>query len=126
MSSGRDGKAIPCFDAVGKDVSSDSKRDTGVQLVLSILYSNRCRIGSLCVVPVEPDESSVMYEASVALLTGTGFTNHMSQLGNAGAVESERLVNRVAGVQVLVEQSGGILVPDFSTAGRTYLALFSN
>ena len=51
-----------------------------------------------------------MYEASVTVLTGTGYTTHESQRGdNANA---DRLVNRVAGVRVLVEQSGGILVPD--------------
>ncbi len=80
-----------------------------------MVYSNQCAVGDLCVVPLEPLESNLKYEASVAVLTGTGYTNHESQRG--GNPNVDRLVNRVAGVRVLVEQSGGILVPDGTTAG---------
>jgi hypothetical protein len=31
----------PCFDAGGKDISSQSKRDVGVQLAVTITYSNK-------------------------------------------------------------------------------------
>ena len=117
MSAGNGAPPVTCFDAAGGDISLVSKRDTGLQVVLSILYSNKCRIGSMCVVPLVPDESSLMYEASAALLTGTGFTNHMSQFGGHPSVMSQRLVNRVAGVQVQVDVSGGVLVPDGATAG---------
>ena len=108
---------IPCFDATGNDMSLLSKRDSGMQLVLNIVYSNSCRMGTFCVVPMQLQESDVIYEASVSWLSGTGFSDHISQLGQQGAVQSSRLVNRVAGIRVTVSQSGGLLVPDVVTAG---------
>jgi len=80
-----------------------------------MVYSNQCSIGDLCVVPSEPLESNLKNEASVTVLTGTGYTNHESQRGDNA--NTDRLVNRVAGVRVLVEESCGILVPDGTTAG---------
>jgi hypothetical protein len=53
----------------------------------------------------------------VSWLSGTGFSDHISQLGQQGVVESSRLVNKMAGIRVTVSQSGGVLVPDVATAG---------
>lgn len=113
---------IPCFDATGNDMSVISKRDSGIQLVLNIIYSNSCRMGSFCIIPLQPQETDVMYEASVSWLSGTGFSDHISQLGRQGAVESSRLVNKMAGIRVTVSQSGGVLVPDVVTAGMVLRA----
>jgi hypothetical protein len=108
---------IPCFDASGNDISLISKRDSGMQLVFNIIYSNSCRVGSFCIIPLQLQEADVMYEASVSWLSGTGFSDHISQLGQQGVVESSRLVNKMAGIRVTVSQSGGVLVPDVATAG---------
>jgi hypothetical protein len=107
----------PCFDSFGNDISSSSTRDTGAQLILNIVYSNTCRTGSFCIISSELHDSGIEYEASVTWLTGRGFSQVDGQLGYDPYTKNQRILTTLAGVHIVVSQSGGLLVPDVSVAG---------
>lgn len=69
-----------CFDAGGNDISSESKRDIGVQLAVTITYSNSCTRGQWCIIAHDssgPTEAQIRYTIQVkycALHSGLSFS----------------------------------------------------
>jgi hypothetical protein len=82
-----------CFDAGGNDISSQSKRDVGVQLAVTITYSNSCTRGQWCLIAHDssgPTETQIRYTIQVKYCAlHSGCLSHGLQLFHM--VERRRL-----------------------------------